>query len=397
MFYYIERLNKNLVNYLESLRYSDMTEPVNLEELGSSYKKIAGTFKEVLKDIHAERIQKEERSLYLNHIIQNLDIGILVYHGNGKVEMCNNSFKRIFQIHSLNHVNDLDVIDQNLSSVFLNIKREKGELIKVQDEDDILQLSIHGTDLVIDDKEVILATVKDLQNVLEDKETEAWQKLIRVLTHEIMNSITPIASLSSTIKSNLDSLLKENKEQLENSYDIETFKEIQKALSTINNRSHGLVNFVDSYRNLTKIPKPDFKIIRIADLFDHVKVLLEDEITNSNIAFEYSIIPTNLELSADENLIQQVMINLVKNAIQALDNKKSSKVEIRAFHNKRGRVTIQVIDNGKGILKDVMDKIFIPFFTTKPKGTGIGLSLTKQIMRLHGGTISANSILDVGT
>jgi len=173
--------------------------------------------------------------------------------------------------------------------------------------------------------------------------------------------------------------------------DRESVGEIQEALQTINKRSTGLLHFVNTYRNLTRIPKPNFRLCSIRELFTNIEKLMEEEIRKCGFEFVVSVDPESLEFTADDQLIEQVLINLLKNAMHALNGRQNGKIQLLAFMNKRGRITLQVIDNGPGILKDVLDKIFIPFFTTKPSGSGIGLSLSKQILRLHNATITAHS------
>ncbi len=272
------------------------------------------------------------------------------------------------------------------------MNRGKSCLVKIQEEDDILQLAISGTEFKILNKSIILVTIKNIQSVLEDQETESWQKLIRVLTHEIMNSITPISSITAT----LDLMLKDAQNK-DVPPDKESIEEVQMAIKTINKRSNGLLHFVDTYRNLTKIPKPNFRIAKVKEVLDDIKLLFQEEIKANNVDYVVSIEPESIEFHADTKLIEQVLINLIKNAIHALENSEIPMIHVKTYYNKRGRVTIQVIDNGQGILKEVLDKIFIPFFTTKPKGSGIGLSLSKQIMRLHGGSITAHSEVEKGT
>ena len=211
-----------------------------------------------------------------------------------------------------------------------------------------------------------------------------------------MNSITPIASLSSTLDLMLKGMVAQgNVESLQ--IDRESVGEIQEALQTINKRSTGLLHFVNTYRNLTRIPKPNFKLCSIRELFGNIEKLMEEEIHNCGFEFVIRVDPESLEFTADDQLIEQVLINLIKNAMHALNGRPSGKIQLLGFMNKRGRITLQVIDNGPGILKDVLDKIFIPFFTTKPSGSGIGLSLSKQILRLHNATITAHSEPEVET
>jgi signal transduction histidine kinase len=235
----------------------------------------------------------------------------------------------------------------------------------------------------------MLVTIKDIQHVLEEQETESWQKLIRVLTHEIMNSITPIASLSTTLNGILKSYPREGegKTEVEN----ENLGEIENAIQTINKRSNGLLHFVDTYRNLTKIPKPNFTFFKVRGLFDNIMGLMESELNRQKIKITTRVEPERLEITADEQLLEQVLINLVKNAMHALKGQNNAQITMHAFYNKRGRFTIQVSDNGPGILPEVLERIFIPFFTTKTSGSGIGLALSRQILRLHNGTITAQS------
>jgi two-component system nitrogen regulation sensor histidine kinase NtrY len=277
----------------------------------------------------------------------------------------------------------------------LNIKPGQNKLVKIYDVEDFLQLAIYATTIKVKDKVTMLVTIKDIQNVLEEQETEAWQKLIRVLTHEIMNSITPIASLSSTLNNMLKAYPHEGGGRTW--VDNDSLSEITEALHTINKRSNGLLHFVDTYRNLTRIPKPNFTIFKIDEMFKNIILLMEEEMKTHQIKFSVSVEPEQIQTTADEQLLEQVLINIIKNSIYALRGRQNAEIKLQAFYNRRGRFTVQVTDNGPGILPDVLEKIFIPFFTTKPSGSGIGLALSRQIMRLHNGTITAHSEPDKET
>lgn len=386
LFKYIDKINRDLAGFLESIRFSEFTRSFKIEGLGSSFDELNKAFNDVIQDFQKVRSEKEEQYQYLQSLVKNIDVSIITYQRDGKVDMVNNAFKKLFQIATIKNIKDLNPISSELVNTLLNFEPGKNSLVKVQEEDDILQLSISGTEFKIHHKSILLVTIKNIQNVLEEQETESWQKLIRVLTHEIMNSITPISSITSTLD-----LMFNDVEKNKAMPDMETIEEVHMAIKTINKRSNGLLHFVNTYRNLTKIPKPNFKIASVKELFDDIKPLMLDEIGTKPIDLEMTVKPESLEFYADIKLIEQVLINLIKNAIHALENRENGKIIVRGFLNKRSRATIQVIDNGQGILKEVLDKIFIPFFTTKPKGSGIGLSLSKQIMRLHGGSIAANS------
>jgi nitrogen fixation/metabolism regulation signal transduction histidine kinase len=392
---YVDRTNRDLTSFLESIRFAEFTRTFKIEGMGSSFDELNRAFNDVISDFQKVRSEKEEHFHYLQSIVQNIDVAILAYRKDGTIEMINKAAKKLFQIHSLKNIKGLEQLSPELVNTLLHINPGENALVKVQDQDDILQLAVYSTEFKIKDKLIVLSTINNIQNVLEEQETEAWQKLIRVLTHEIMNSITPIASLSSTLEIMLKGITENGnvKEEL----DINTVMEILQALQTINKRSTGLLHFVNTYRNLTRIPKPNFKIFPVQELFKNIYLLMEEELAASKINFVTRIEPDNLMVSADEQLIEQVIINLIRNSVHALENKPNPTIELKAFYNKRGRVTMQVTDNGTGILPEVLDKIFIPFFTTKQSGSGIGLSLSRQILRLHNGTISAYSSPDKET
>jgi two-component system, NtrC family, nitrogen regulation sensor histidine kinase NtrY len=366
-----------------------------MQGMGSSFEPLNNAFNAVINDFQKVRSEKEEQYHYLQTILQNIDISLLAYQSDGTIDLINKSAIKLFQVAGLTNVKTLEKLSPELVQVLLEIKPGESRLVKIYDEDDFMQLAIYATTIKIRDQVITLVTIKDIQHVLEEQETEAWQKLIRVLTHEIMNSITPIASISSTLENIVKGLPKNGSDSriIEN----ENLKEIENALQTINKRSHGLLHFVDTYRNLTRIQKPNFTFIKIRTLFSAIKAFFIEELNRSGIQFISRIEPPEMEITADEQLIEQVMINLIKNSLFALKDTKDGNIQLSAFYNKRGRITLQVIDNGPGILPDVLEKIFIPFFTTNPTGSGIGLSLSRQIMRLHDGTITAHSKPDQET
>jgi len=390
---YVDSINRNLASFLESIRFSEFTRSFHIEDMGSSFHELNKAFNDVIKDFQKIRQKVEEQYQYLQSIVKNIDISIITYHRDGTVDMMNKAFKDLFQVYHVTNIQQLKSVDENLTETLMNLVPGKNYVLKIQQEDDILQLAVYGSEFRMGAKSIMLVTIKDIQYVLEEQETETWQKLIRVLTHEIMNSITPVSSLTST----LGLMIKETKQDHNGKLDEETTSEIEQALNTIHRRSEGLLHFVNTYRNLTKIPKPSFEIVKAKDLFENIKHLMANELVENNVRLSINVVPENLEFHADPKLIEQVLINLVTNAIHALEKIRGAKIQLKGFRSKRGKITLQVMDNGSGILQEVLDKIFIPFFTTKPKGSGIGLSLSKQIMRLHGGSINAASAPEKGT
>ena len=394
---FVETTNTLLTNFLESLRYSDFSRTFEIKGLGYSFDRLAESFSVVIDDFRKVREEREQNYFYLETVVEHIGFGLISYREDGVVELINNSTKKLFRITSLRNLNELESFSPELVSRLMTISNGESIMVKIQKQDTILQLAIFATEFKVADRLIRMATIKDIQNELEENEMESWQKLIRVLTHEIMNSITPIASITQTLNYMIKDVRSTYTNAFQDEGETETIDEIELAIETIHKRSIGLLHFVESYRDLTRIPTPKFTIFPVRDLFDNLKGLMKEEMNKHNIQCIATIKPENLELSADEQLIEQVLINLLKNAIQALEKTENPHIELKAFIDANGKIIIQIIDNGQGILPEVLDKIFVPFFTTKPKGSGIGLSLSRQILRLHGGTLTAHSEPDVQT
>lgn len=390
LIHYINKTNRYVKNFLEAIKYSEFTRSFEFEGLGTSFDGMKEAFNTVIAEFQKIRNEKEEQFHFLQNVIQHIGISMIAFQEDGKVEMLNNATKKLFNRNNIRNINELENLSHELVNTFHQLKSGEKSLLKINLQNDILQLAIYAKEFKLRGQVITLVSIQNIQTELEEQEMEAWQKLIRVLTHEIMNSITPIASLSSTV-SQMVKVTREDPNLVVPAEMEETISDIENALVTINKRSNGLLHFVETYRNLTRIPKPNFKIFEVKTLFHNIHLLMEEELKLHNITMQMSIQPENFELFADEELIEQVMINLVKNASHALENQDGAHISLKAVINERGEKLIQVIDNGPGIVKDVLDKIFIPFFTTKKEGSGIGLALSRQILRLHGGSIMAHS------
>ncbi len=389
---YAEQTNIKLTRFFESIRHADFTSSFTDNQLGSSFEGLNKEFNEVIAAFNKNKTEKEEHFNYLLTVIQHVSIGIIVFKRDGSVDVFNNAVKRLMQLPRLRNITDLSVIQDELPDKLINMKAGDKSLIKVFVADELLQLSMHATQFRMRGEEFVLVSFQDIHPELEQKEIESWQKLIRVLTHEIMNSITPISSLSDTV----GDILKGHETDPPNDEDYkEDMESVQQAITTIANRSKGLLNFVELYRNLTRIPKPNFRHFYVKDLLKRATELLSPKIEKYNIQIAIKIFPKELKLLADPDLIDQVIINILLNAIDAVSDKElnnsSPKITIVASVNLNNRTTIEIADNGKGIKQDSLDKIFMPFFTSKKHGSGIGLSLSRQIMQMHKGSISVRS------
>ena len=394
---YTEQTNIKLIRFFESIRHADFTSSFTDNELGSSFEGLNKEFNEVIKAFNKNKTEKEEHFNYLLTVIQHVSIGIIVFKKDGTVDVFNNAVKRLLQLPRLRNIKNLSIIEPEFPDKLLNMKAGDKSLIKIFVADELLQLSMHATQFRMRGDEYILVSFQDIHPELEQKEIESWQKLIRVLTHEIMNSITPISSLAETVNDILVSHEKDIPSPEDYKEDMEN---VRQAIATIGNRSKGLLNFVELYRNLTRIPKPNFRHFYVENLFERAIELLGPKFELNNIEISIKIFPKDLKLLADPDLIDQVLINLLLNAIDAVSGKRTDntvpKITIVASVNLNNRTTIEVADNGKGINQDLLDKIFMPFFTSKTTGSGIGLSLSRQIMQMHKGSISVRSKQEEG-
>jgi signal transduction histidine kinase len=391
LIHYVEKTNRDLTRFLEAIKHTDFSQTFSSTGLGSSFEPLKKAFNEVIEQFRRARADKEEHFRYLQTVVQHVGIGLIAFTQDGEVGLINTAAKRLLRITHLKNIKTLESLSKPLVARLLQLESGGKALVKIDDKNELLQLAIYAAEFKLREQTFTLVSIQNIQSELEEKEMEAWQNLIRVLTHEIMNSVTPIASLASTVNDLLDT------QKFGEEISADSIGDMRGAVQTIQKRSEGLLHFVDAYRSLTRIPRPNFKIFRLADLFDSVEQLLRASFKEKIIILNTKVEPGSLELAADPEMVEQVLINLILNAIQALDGKINAMIDLTARMDERGRVIIQVADNGPGIIPEVLEKIFIPFFTTRPEGSGIGLSLSRQIMRLHRGTINARSEPNVET
>ena len=392
---YVERTNRKLSQFLQSIKHSDFSSSFSDQGLGKSFEDLSKSFMEVIEVFKKYRAEKEEHFNYLQTVVQHINIGIIAYTRDGKVDLFNNSVKRLLKVRHIRFISDLEMVKKGLPETLLNLKAGERTLIRLSIQDELLQISAYATEFRMRGEDYILVSLQDISSELDEKEIESWQKLIRVLTHEISNSITPISSLASTVR---EMLLDEDKDEvLLKALDKEDLEGVQRAIDTIQKRSQGLLNFVEVYRNLTRIPKPNFRYFKVSEIFERSQQLLSPRMKELGISCSNKVFPPDLMITADPDLIDQVMINMILNAMDAVKGKENTEVSILTTVNNNNRVVIDIKDNGVGIKPDILDKIFMPFFTSKKHGSGIGLSLSRQIMHLHKGSISVKSQPGEGT
>ena len=392
LFRFASQTNRKLTRFLESVKYSDFISGFASDnKLGKSFKDLNTAFNEVLEAFRKARSDKEENWQYLNTVVQQVRTGILSFDVEGQLHLINANAKRFIGISNLKNINELKDADPKLYHALIDVEPGKSTLHKVGNE---FLLTIQATELRIRGNTVKLVTLQNIQTELQKQELEAWQNLTRVLRHEIMNSITPISSLTSTLREILATELIKKGDHYELKND--GAEDIREGLTTIENRSKGLIKFIDAYREYTSLPQPKIKTVRLKYLLEKVAQLMKPELRKTTIQFVHHCESEYLTIQVDEEMIEQVLINLLKNAIEALGNQENATLELAGKYSGNA-VIIEVIDNGPGIIKEALNRIFVPFFTTKKTGSGIGLALSRQIMQLHNGFLTVTSVPEAKT
>ena len=385
LIHYVPGTNRKLARFLESIRYSDFSAGFTTGAKGPGFDELNSIYSEVVSRFREISLEKEESYRYLQAVVQHVGIGIIAFGPDGGVELINAAAKKLFDIPRLGKIDDLATVSPGLVETLKSIKPGGSELIKIVVTGDLLQVFVYATELRLQRTILKLVSFQNISPELEAKEMEAWQNLIKVLTHEIKNSLTPIASLTSSMEEMLSARGRDE------GIDDETLQDIHVALRTIKKRSEGLLRFTDAYRSLTKIKEPELQSFRVSELVARVGKLSSNQISEAGGTLQTNVEPPDLELYADPQLVEQVLINLVLNSIDAIAGKPNGRIEISALVDGRNHIMILVVDNGRGIVEEALGKIFIPFYSTKKEGSGIGLSLSRQIMRLHYGDLIAES------
>ena len=382
LFHYVNDTNRRLARFFESVRYSDFAIRFSsAREKGPSFAEVNREFNEVLEAFRQTRAEKEANLLFLNTIVQHLGTGILAFDAQLGVLLSNNTAFQVLGVYRLHHLHDLPERHKLLSK-FVQQLHGRGKLLYQPEAG--RQLSIQGVSVNLQGRAVRLLTLQDIHPELQRKELDAWRDLARVLRHEIMNSVTPIVSLIETMQD----IVRVDLKPLQSSTAL---ADLEEALEVVAARSRGLMDFVEAYRSFTAIPPPKVEPIAAKKLLDRVGQLAAADLKNAAIRAEVFVVPEDLSLQADASQIEMVLLNLVKNAREAFQTVTEAgqerRITLRAGADHKGRTFIEVEDNGPGITSDLREEVFIPFFTTKTTGTGVGLSISKQIMQLHGGDI----------
>ena len=393
MIHFARRSNKELTKFILAIKYGDVSVNFSGDQLGRDFKDLADSFREVIAAFNKVKIEKESQYLLLQAIIDKISFGIIAFNEDDEILLINKSAFNYLKIERTKDWNYIKKQNSEFTSQIENMAQDGRKLVELGSGSNTRQLSVYNHTIVLMEKNCRVITFYDIQDEIEQKEIEAWYKLIRILTHEIMNSATPLTSLTDTILM----LLENHNGSQKNLRDIteENIQDVRSSVNTIKKRTVGILQFVDAYRKLTDIPHPEFEKIGIRELMDSVLSLLEPEFKKRKINNNVIIDPLDLQLKCDKMLFEQVLINLLTNSIYALDKQPDPTIEINVSQN-GSKVMFQVKDNGKGIEAEVLKKIFIPFFSTRDGGSGIGLSFSKFVILQHSGRIRVESKIDKG-
>jgi two-component system, NtrC family, nitrogen regulation sensor histidine kinase NtrY len=387
LIYYLNRINRDLSNFLIFLQENDTTLEFTKGTVNKNFSDFTINLSLINKKLQEARIGREQQHFYLRAVVEHIGVGLIVYNDRGNVEIINSSAKDIFGIQSLKEINKLTKLYPELMPVFAAKRKNTTTLIKLKKTKKDLQLTVKSSNFKLDDATITLVSFQNIKNELDIQEIESWRKLIKVQRHEIMNSITPITTLTTAIKR----AFRNGEEQKKvNEIVTENIDDALNSVEVIEERSKGLINFIERFRSLTELPCPQLATFNVKKMAGHIGLLFSEELKTRNIIFLTQVQNEELSLFADEKLIEQVFINLVKNSMEAIHSG-NGKIQISAF-SQVGNVCIQVKDNGEGIKEEALDSIFIPAYSTKETGMGIGLSISKQIVQLHSGMIEVRSI-----
>jgi len=386
---FLNQTNRNIRFFFDSVRNDDSSLTFPLDDKSGNLRELHRSMNNVNHQIQELKIENRNQEQYFQKILEHLATGIITYDKKGFIHHANSAAKRLLSADVLTHLQQIERYDKKLFRTIRDLRPFERSLIAVNSKPGEIQLSLKSTSFGSDENELIILSIQDIKHELDEKEVDSWMRLIRVLMHEIMNSITPITSLSESL-SNI--YLSGEKPVMPEEVTEKTIATTLHGLNVIREQGKGLMSFVESYRKLSRIPKPEMKLFKVSELFSRARILSDSLEKSNSTEITFCTDNSDPEIFADLNLISLVLINLIKNAVEANENNPAGKIRITAGSDPNGHPEICVTDNGPGISEKNLEEIFVPFFTTRENGSGIGLSISRQIMGAHGGTLKVSSI-----
>jgi nitrogen fixation/metabolism regulation signal transduction histidine kinase len=389
---YQQRSMTTLREFLLALRQDDFSSLSTVDEKNREFQE---AYRFILEKFRKLRIEKEANYHYLKRVIEHVNTAMVCLKNNRNIQLFNHAAMDLLQVPEIRDLKALEKVDRELASLIGRIRSGEKEMIRFIRHGRIMKLSVRATEFTLDRQLYKIVSLQDIKSELEEQELESWQKLVRVLTHEIMNSAIPITNMVSMARR---ILLKNGERSGEiTGLSGDETEDLVESLSTAESRSQGLAKFVETTRSLSRIPEPKFGDIPLKDLLHRLEKLFETDLEKAGIQLKVVMEQEQLVLKVDPDLIEQVLINLLRNAMDALEGVSKPAIDLSGYKTLEGGMVVRVCDNGKGISRENLDQVFVPFYSTKKKGSGIGLSLSLQIMKLHKGRIDLQSEEGKGT
>lgn len=394
LLHYVKTTHRELNRFMGAVQNSDFSQTFSYNDLGSSYKELGEAFSTVFDRFRTARSEREEQALYLRMLVDHIPVALVTIHDDDRVEALNNAARRMFAPAFPKTPAEFERFGADLAGTIANIKPGESVVVRTDSTAANRQIKIAATEIVIGGERLKILSLQDIQSELDATEFDAWRELGRVLTHELMNSLTPVSSLADTATKMLGDLKENTDATSAHGAEIE---DIHSAVEAVARRSQGLLNFVESYRQVMRVPPPEISQFSIAEVFERLGRLMRSDLEDHGVSLTMEVAPRELQMRADPDLIEQALINLIRNARDAMDSADRKEITVRAGVNTRNHIEISVSDTGPGMTAEVAEKIFVPFFTTKKNGAGIGLSFSRQIMLAHRGTIDLDTAEGEGT
>lgn len=383
VYVFVSRTNQELSRFLDAARYADFGQRFQFGTLGAGFETLGETFTHILDRFREDRKHQETELRHLKALLEHVPVPLMSIYADNSVTLWNNAARRLFGSVQASQVEDLKQFGDEFYKEVQSIQAGERLLVTFNADGMEQRLMMSASELTIASRVERLVSLMNIQSELDSMQLSAWQDLVRVLTHEIMNSMTPVASLARTAAD----LVEDASTRVSDPAVVEELTDARDAVSTVARRSDGLMNFVSGYRQMTRPPTPDKERFRIRELFADVQRIATQQLPDS-VQLSVTVEPEELDVQADPRMIEQVLINLIQNAQHVLGEAGGGHIELRARLNKRGHVMMDVQDDGPGVPEDLKRRIFIPFYTTRREGSGVGLALSRQIMIAHGGAIS---------
>ncbi len=390
LIHFVEHTNRTFTEFLNSIYYQDFSTKIPASNAGPTFRHLSSAYKLITDSFRRISYQKEAHLSLLEAVVDHLQVAIICVDNNNHIKLINSAAKNLFKTPHIHHIDGLRRIDAFVYRCVIKLQPGEQQLVSANIKGKAVSLSVVNNEFVVEGNSYKLLSFNNIRDQLEQKESDSWQKLIRVLAHEIMNSATPILSLSSSIKSMLTS----SGDGLTNSLQtlsVDDQRDLVRSLDSIESRSKGLIHFVDAYRGLTQIPESKPSLTDVPRLVQNVCQLMMPDIVESKIKLETKFDTGYLQARLDAQQIEQVLINLIRNAIHAVEKSQDPCIILTVRKNNFDKIIIDVEDNGAGISEENIANIFMPFYTTKPQGTGVGLSISRQMMFMNRGLFTVDS------